>query len=96
MRGFDSGALAPSEEAWKDEAACRGLPEDWFFAEDGFRQRKAKAVCAECPVIEECREMAMAQTRRMAARRELSYDYGVFGGMSQDDRYAAFKREQSQ
>jgi hypothetical protein len=47
-------------------------------------------------VIEECREMAMAQTRRMAARRELSYDYGVFGGMSQDDRYAAFKREKTQ
>lgn len=93
MSSFDTGGTAPSQTEWKNEAACAGLPEDWFFADDAFRQRKAKAVCAECPVLEQCREEAMAQTRRMAARRELSYDYGVFGGMSQDDRYAAFKRE---
>lgn len=94
MSNFDSGAGAA--DSWRDDAACRVLPTTWFFAEDLFLQRKAKKVCAECPVIEECREEAMAQTRRMAEQRELSYDFGVFGGMSQNDRYAAFKEEQSQ
>ena len=42
---------------WQDEAACRGEDVVLFFGPDGERQperdireRKAKAICASCPV----------------------------------------------
>jgi WhiB family transcriptional regulator, redox-sensing transcriptional regulator len=47
---------------WQDDAACRGKDTVLFFGPDGERQperdireRKAKAVCAACPVRALCR-----------------------------------------
>ncbi len=63
---------------WMDDAACKGET-DLFFGnglERGGRRHntvaKAKAICAECPVIDPCREHAV--------RYE---SYGIWGGMSQ-------------
>lgn len=45
---------------WYAQAACRGMPTEWWFPELGMpdRQRrnfyKAKAICADCPVKEQC------------------------------------------
>ena len=60
---------------WQADAACRGLPLEVFFP-DGTGVSKfeqARAICAGCPVIEDCRAM----TDR--AERGLSSDvFGVF------------------
>ena len=46
-------------EAWRDEAPCRGAPLRWFFPERGEPTHEAKALCAECDVIEECPAAAL-------------------------------------
>ena len=40
------------------------------------RERRAKAVCASCPVRVECLEHAIAVDER----------YGIWGGLTQDER----------
>ena len=62
---------------WQDEAACRGKEVVLFFGPDGERQpereireRKAKAVCAACPVRAEClTEDERSSERRRRMRR---------------------------
>ena len=78
---------------WRDYAACHGdNPEKWFPVADENRDRgesasarqqadAAKAVCNRCPVRPNCLEWAL----------ETGQDYGVWGGMSPNER-RAFKR----
>jgi WhiB family redox-sensing transcriptional regulator len=63
---------------WQDEAACRGRDVVLFFGPDGERQpereireRKAKAVCAACPVRAECLTYAVSRPEK----------YGTWGGL---------------
>lgn len=59
---------------WTDLAACRGHdPELWFPLGDGAR---AKAICAGCPVREDCLTFAL----------RLGLDHGIFGGLDADER----------
>ncbi len=80
-----SSSLKPKIESWdwRSEGACRGLPPDMFFHSDGERgssrrrrESAAKAVCATCPVLAECRSHALAVP-------EL---YGVWGGLGEEER----------
>lgn len=41
---------------WREEAACRGVPNDWFFVEANFGL--ARQVCRRCPVQSDCLEYA--------------------------------------
>lgn len=44
---------------WRDAAACRDEPTDWFFAEPGtLEAAAASAMCAACPVSGPCRDDA--------------------------------------
>ncbi len=68
---------------WQLDGACRDADPTLFFHPEGERgpaRRKrdaaAKAVCASCPVMDLCREHALA----------VREPYGVWGGMSEDDR----------
>jgi len=68
---------------WQLRGACRGVDAELFFHPEGERGPRrvgreiaAKAVCATCPVLLACRAHALA-TRE---------PYGVWGGLSQDDR----------
>src|SRR5580692_5604416 len=70
---------------WQDEAACRGKDVVLFFGPDGERQperdvreRKAKAVCAACPVRAECLGYAVGRPEK----------YGTWGGLNEDERSA--------
>ena len=70
--------------AWTADAACQGRTE-LFFAPAGerpeareVREGKARAVCAICPVVRECRDWA----------RE-NREYGFWGGESEEERAAA-------
>lgn len=42
-----------------DEAACKGKPSSWFFPSKGKSTKKAKQLCAECPVRDECAEYSV-------------------------------------
>lgn len=61
---------------WTEAALCaQADPEEWF-ADKGGTTRRAKQICADCPVRVECLTMAL----------ETDSQYGVFGGMSERDR----------
>lgn len=71
---------------WQDDGRCRDLDPDLFFppldaesAEQRMaRESAAKAVCAACPVTDECLTWALAHRERL----------GVWGGMTERERQA--------
>ena len=74
---------------WQDAAACRGEDLLLFFGPDGERQperdvreRKAKAVCAACPVRTECLNYAVGRPEK----------YGTWGGLNEDERSSERRR----
>lgn len=64
--------------SWLNDAICSQTDPEAFFPEKGGTARIAKAVCAKCPVIEQCREYAIHDTSLM----------GVWGGTSEMERRA--------
>lgn len=82
---FKRGLPSPSSEnwEWQIQAACRGMSSTLFFGSFGERPRarairvgQAKDVCADCPVIADCRRHAL----------EAQEPYGVWGGQSEEER----------
>ena len=67
-----------SPGVWVEQAACRGLPQEWFFADESGRTvyRHAKQTCAGCSVLADCREYAMT----------VRPQFGVWAGMSPGER----------
>ncbi|GAA2243460.1 WhiB family transcriptional regulator [Rarobacter faecitabidus] len=68
---------------WQYKGSCRDVDDTVFFHPEGergaARRRRAeaaKAICAECPVLQQCREHAL----------HVREPYGVWGGMSEDER----------
>jgi len=66
---------------WYRKAACRGEPLDLFFPDgDGARWQPqiahAKAICASCPVIRECRDHAHQTPEK----------YGLWAGLTEEER----------
>ncbi|MFV0460364.1 MAG: WhiB family transcriptional regulator [Actinomycetales bacterium] len=77
---------------WQYQGSCRDLDDTLFFHPEGERgprrrQRDAAAVaiCRNCPVIEKCRAHALR------ARES----YGVWGGLTEDDRERLLAMEAS-
>jgi len=75
---------------WQYEGSCRTMPSEMFFHPDGERgprrrnrENAAKAICASCPVIQQCRSHALA----------VHEPYGIWGGLSEDDRLAIIGNE---
>lgn len=73
----------PAPRDWRHRAACLDEDPELFFPIGSTvaavaQIEKAKAVCARCPVLVECRTWAL-QNPRLA-------EFGVFGGMSEDER----------
>ena len=78
------------EWEWQYQAACKGLATDIFFYSDrergpkrAKREKIAKAICATCPVIKECRDQAL----------RLAEPYGIWGGLTQEERFAILNRK---
>ena len=70
---------------WQYQGACMGAASEVFFspeAERGAkrerREENAKKLCFSCPVMERCREHALA----------VQEPYGVWGGLSEGERAA--------
>ena len=76
---------APVTEVWdwQMRGSCRGMDSDLFFHPDrergparAARERRAKWVCRGCPVLDLCREHALA----------VQEPYGVWGGLTAAER----------
>lgn len=85
---------APISEAyeWQLRGACRGADSALFFLPErergpskARRERAAKRVCATCPVIDRCAAFALT-TRE---------PYGVWGGMTPEERELVLSRRET-
>jgi len=92
MSGLPDVSALPGPNAdlwdWQLGARCREVSTTVFFhpwGERGDRRRQremvAKEICASCPVIDQCARHALA------AREQ----YGVWGGMGEDERRAMLR-----
>ncbi len=68
---------------WQMAAACRDADPSLFFHPEGergprkaARDNAARAVCATCPVLEQCRSHAL----------KVREPYGVWGGLTEEER----------
>lgn len=86
-RGVTIAGPRWSEQAWMAQGACRGLSQLFFGAhrerEESrlAREARARAVCARCVVLAECRTYA----RRAG-------ELGFWGGENDEERAAARRR----
>lgn len=71
-------------ESWIKSAACTGYS-FLFYPHDNERnvartrrETRAKAICAQCSVMQKCKEYARANA-----------EFGIWGGENEEDRYAA-------
>ena len=86
MSPFSAGQpLQDYDSDWRDSAACRGVDTEKFYLPDRMRgprarahEAAAKAICARCPVIRECRRWAVRSGEA----------WGVWGGLTSDERAA--------
>jgi WhiB family redox-sensing transcriptional regulator len=72
------------EWSWQLSARCRGQDPGLFFHPENERGhartrrlRRAKAICAQCPVAALCRDHAL----------KFQEPFGVWGGLSEDERF---------
>ena len=75
------GLLVPGEH-WRTLAACQFADPDLFFpisssGPAGVQVAQAKAICAGCPVRQQCLAFAL-RTHQV---------HGVWGGLSEQERY---------
>jgi WhiB family redox-sensing transcriptional regulator len=74
------GRVPEDRTAWVSKARCRSTDPDELFVR-GKAQRKATAICRQCPVVVEC--LAEALDDRV--------EFGVWGGMTERQRRAVLK-----
>lgn len=74
--------MQEEQEDWATYAACIGKPQEWFFykQENSVSIQKAKAVCKDCPVREDC------LTEGLIARINGYMVDGVWGGATLEER----------
>ncbi|CAN5771397.1 MAG: WhiB family transcriptional regulator [Actinomycetota bacterium] len=76
---------------WQFKGLCRTVSPELFFHPEGERgparrrrDERAKQLCLECPVLEQCRDHALS------AREP----YGVWGAMTEDERETHYARQE--
>lgn len=82
-----------SERAWQVKAACRGPQAAVFFPPPSFerkdekleRESRAKAICEECSVIEDCRDYAL----------RIREQHGIWGGLNELERREILSRRRN-
>lgn len=76
---------------WMRNAACRDMDTEMFFPVRGLHNENAetvarqtsyaKAVCALCPVLNDCREYILGESLRY------ENDFGIWAGMTPEERH---------
>lgn len=68
---------------WQHRGLCRFTNPEVFFHPEGergpsrrSRERRAVAICHQCPVMQQCREHAL----------RVQEPYGTWGGLTEDER----------
>lgn len=81
--------VEPLELEWQERGLCRGEDATFFFGPDKERPKDrmrreavAKRICAGCPVRQACLQHAL----------DVPEAYGVWGGMSEDERREQLSR----
>ena len=77
-------AVQRQPDAWQAKAACRGPQAAVFFPPSQFerkderleRERRAKQICATCPVCKPCLEYAL----------RIREPHGIWGGLNEIER----------
>lgn len=67
---------ATGDRRWRERAACRTAAPEVFHPAPGGSALPARAVCAGCGVLGDCRDEALERNER----------YGVWGGLSTQER----------
>ncbi|MFN8021831.1 MAG: WhiB family transcriptional regulator [Acidimicrobiales bacterium] len=79
-------ASRPSDDdsvtSWMSGGNCRNYPPAVFFPSDGVGVDRARKICSDCPVAEQCLEYALEQR----------IEHGVWGGASERERRRILKR----
>jgi WhiB family redox-sensing transcriptional regulator len=47
------------EDPWREGAACADVADVDFFSDDAASVLRAKAICASCPVLDDCLSFAI-------------------------------------
>ncbi|WP_369828083.1 WhiB family transcriptional regulator [Mycobacterium sp. 852002-51163_SCH5372311] len=74
-------AMPTEDRAWVAKARCATTDPDELFVK-GAAQRKAAAICRDCPVVQQCGAHAL----------DNHVKYGVWGGMTERQRRALLKQ----
>jgi WhiB family redox-sensing transcriptional regulator len=85
-------AVRTDEEVWRRRAACRGPESTLFFAPPvpeprparDAREARAKRICVECTVREECLEYAL----------RIREPHGIWGGLNEEQRRLLLERRE--
>lgn len=81
LRTYLSSALLRWYEPWMSEAACSRVDPDLWFPDQGGSVKDVKEICRSCPVVAECRAMALRNGER----------YGIWGATSEAERRKLLK-----
>lgn len=74
MTAHDLSTL--SDQDWRGLGSCAGTDPDLWFAVGAMEHKRAKRICASCPVREQCLSYAM----------DAPVDHGVWGGLTERER----------
>ncbi len=66
--------LTEERPVWMEQGACVGHDTSLWYPDKGEHPRKAKSICATCPVAAQCLEYGLWEP------------YGVWGGYTFDER----------
>lgn len=77
---------------WTDDAACRGVPTDMYFPDQGVSANAVEVkillrICGECPVSAEC----LAAALEMEGNCGRSQRFGIWGGKTPVERHRIVK-----
>lgn len=77
--------IRSDEMEWQVKGICRNIDPEFFFPEGRAKANQAKIakrICLDCPILQECRDWALTRGEQ----------FGVWGGLSDNDRRAIWKK----
>lgn len=84
-RDKPGSGLIRADAEWMAQASCRGLDPNLFHPGPHTDQSEPKAVCAKCPVREQCLDYAIRH-------REM---FGIWGGLNERERKRRLKEQRA-
>lgn len=69
--------------SWQNSAKCRGADPDLFFPGQSGSDKKAKEICENCPVENECLKYAFRTNQR----------FGIWGKLTWEERRKLLRKQ---